>query len=251
MFSARYLIRLDDACPTMATERWLKFEELFDRFSIRPIVAVIPDNQDRAMVFDEPDALFWDRVCRWQDKGWEIALHGHTHVMEATKARQVLPFYDRSEFSGLPYEEQKRKLLTGVEILKTHDIRVRTFIAPGHCFDSVTVRVLANETDISIISDGIALKAYFEKGLHWIPQQLSEFGKKPFGLWTICLHPNTCDEATLFALQKAFEEQRESFVTIDGLGLNTRRGKSIFDDVYRLRFWYKRQRLGKFLFNLA
>ena len=62
---ARYLIRLDDACPTMHRLRWQAIEELLDEFAIKPIVAVIPNNEDPGMVFDNLDNEFWQRVQRW------------------------------------------------------------------------------------------------------------------------------------------------------------------------------------------
>ena len=46
MSLARYLIRLDDACPTMHFERWQAIEELLDEFAIRLVVAVIPYSED-------------------------------------------------------------------------------------------------------------------------------------------------------------------------------------------------------------
>ena len=40
----KYLIRLDDACPTMDAGRWLKMEMLLDQYGIRPMVGIIPAN---------------------------------------------------------------------------------------------------------------------------------------------------------------------------------------------------------------
>ena len=47
--SARYLIRLDDACHTMDTFKWDKIENILDKYSVKPIVSVIPDNKDRSL----------------------------------------------------------------------------------------------------------------------------------------------------------------------------------------------------------
>ena len=43
---AQYLLRFDDLCPTMPRERWEQFRNLIDEFGVRPILAVVPDNQD-------------------------------------------------------------------------------------------------------------------------------------------------------------------------------------------------------------
>ena len=108
--TGRYLLRLDDACHSMDWGGWQKFEELFDRLGIKPIVAVVPDNHDRDLQYASPNPLFWDRVRSWQSKGWTIAMHGYQHVMHSTKAKLILPFYERSEFGGLPYEAQVAKI---------------------------------------------------------------------------------------------------------------------------------------------
>src|SRR5258706_11301801 len=87
LMAASYLIRLDDACPEMDSERWQRVEEVLDEFKIKPIIAVVPDNQDNDLKRQSIDPVFWDKVRRWQSKGWAIAMHGHTHVMHATNER--------------------------------------------------------------------------------------------------------------------------------------------------------------------
>jgi hypothetical protein len=233
----------------MHRARWQSVERLLNKFSIRPIVAVIPNNQDPALFYDEVDQDFWKRVRKWQDAGWEIALHGYSHVIKPTTVRQCLPFYDHSEFSGLSYEDQRFKLLAGIEIFERHRVKTRTFVAPAHCFDQTTVRVIANETGISFISDGIALNCFYKHGLVWIPQQLSRFSPKPFGLWTICLHPNTCNESALDELNAAFDKHGQSFTDVDRLGRRIKRRKSIIYHINSARYWYNRRRLMKLLIN--
>ncbi len=43
----KYIIRIDDACPTMNKEKWGLFEKYLN---IKPIVAVIPNNEDEKMM---------------------------------------------------------------------------------------------------------------------------------------------------------------------------------------------------------
>ena len=245
---SRYLIRLDDACPTMHCERWQAIEELLDEFAIRPVVAVIPNNQDPGMVFDESDVFFWKRVQAWALKGWTIGLHGYSHVMRPTNVRQILPFYDRSEFSGLSYEEQAEKILKGLAVFSKHDVEAKVFVAPAHSFDKVTVDVIRNETGLRVISDGVALSPFYHRGLYWVPQQLWSFSEKPFGVWTICVHPNTCTETKLSELRKSFAVHKDSFIGFDEI-LLIKRYRSIFDWMYSLRFWHQRGKLGKLVFN--
>jgi len=41
-----YLIRLDDACSTMDSAKWQRVETILDCYGVRPLVGVIPDNND-------------------------------------------------------------------------------------------------------------------------------------------------------------------------------------------------------------
>ena len=68
--SARYIMRMDDACPTIDSARWARFEGLFDELGIKPIVAVVPDNQDPDLHRNTPDQKFWDRARAWQDNNY-------------------------------------------------------------------------------------------------------------------------------------------------------------------------------------
>lgn len=235
--SAQYLIRLDDACPTMCHERWAKIEQMLDEYGIKPIVGVIPNNKDPKMICGEYDNLFWNRVRDWQNKGWEISLHGYTHLMRPTNASQLLPYYSRSEFSGLSYYQQKKMILAGLEIFENNGVSTRVFIAPAHCFDEVTVRVLSYETEIDIISDGIAFKEFNKYGMIWIPQQLWDYKKKYFGLWTICIHPNTCSESRLIDVELFLRYRRNSIKALSDINLNCNRRKNVFENMYEQYFW--------------
>ena len=42
----KYLIRLDDACETMDLNKWLRMESLLSKYNVKPLIAVIPNNED-------------------------------------------------------------------------------------------------------------------------------------------------------------------------------------------------------------
>ena len=66
----KYIVRLDDACPTMDRKKWNRFFDILDKYNIKPIVAVIPNNEDKNMLIDEYDKNFIGRANRflhWQD----------------------------------------------------------------------------------------------------------------------------------------------------------------------------------------
>lgn len=244
--TGRYLLRLDDACHSMDWRRWQQFEELFDRLGIRPLVAVVPDNHDRDLQYASPNPLFWDRVRFWQSKGWTIAMHGYQHVMHSTKAKLILPFYERSEFGGLPYEAQVAKIRESWAIFVAEQVEPSVWIAPAHCFDRLTLAAIRNETPIRIVSDGIARDQYFEDGFFWLPQQLWTLTEKSSGLWTVCLHPNTITEDRFAAFRKVLEERFISRVTsVDKLVLH-KRSKSLADRAYGVYFW-QRHRVFKLI----
>ncbi len=87
---ARYLIRFDDICPTMNWAVWDSIEEYLIRYRVRPILAVVPDNQDPNLVIDPPRDDFWERVRHWQRMGYSIALHGYQHRYVSSNAGLLL-----------------------------------------------------------------------------------------------------------------------------------------------------------------
>lgn len=42
----KYLIRLDDACPTMDKAKWQRIFDILDGNGVRPMVGIIPHNED-------------------------------------------------------------------------------------------------------------------------------------------------------------------------------------------------------------
>jgi len=66
-------------------------------------------------------------------------------------------------------------------------------MAPAHSFDRNTVKVL-KELKFKYITDGIALFPFRKYDLSWFPQQLWSAQKKLFGVWTVCIHPNSIND---------------------------------------------------------
>ena len=54
-------------------------------------------------------------VQRWETKGWIIALHGYSHEYKKVNKRDLIfPYYERSEFGGIDYKYQEKKLLKDI-----------------------------------------------------------------------------------------------------------------------------------------
>ena len=236
---ARYLIRLDDACDTMDHVRWASLENVLDRYSVKPIVAVVPDNRDPSLAVSARDASFWDKVRAWAAKGWTIAMHGHTHAMAPTDSPLLVPFYQRSEFAGLTLEQQSRKIRAAWELFAANSVVPTVWVAPAHSFDAVTLEALRNETPIRVVSDGIAFNTYCEHGFQWIPQQLWGLAPHSWGLWTVCLHPNGMSAAQIAALEGALAGPfRQSMIGVRDVALPVRR-KGLAGRLYHEYFWWR------------
>lgn len=236
---ARYLLRLDDACPTMRHSAWSRMESILDCWGILPLVAVVPDNQDPELQIEVPDPAFWDRVRTWQGKGWEVAMHGYQHCFHYVSRRQlILPFYDRSEFGGLSLTEQAVKIRSAWKVFESMGIYPKVWIAPAHSFDHTTLQALRQETPIRIVSDGIAWNQYYEDDFYWLPQQLWSYAVKSSGFWTICLHPNSMDDQQLDQFERLLEQEsiRSQIVSLQNIYLTTR-SRSLADRAYYLWFW--------------
>ena len=240
-----YILRLDDACPTMKRDIWFKFERILDEFQIKPIIGIIPDCKDPKLYYEKPMDDFWDWVKHLEQKGWIIAMHGYQHLY-TTKDSGIVGLNNYSEFAGLPYEIQAEKIKKAWNIFLSQGIKPKFWMAPAHSFDLNTLKVLKEFTDIEFITDGFAIFPYTAYGFKWLPQQLWKFRKLPFGVWTICLHPNTMNFKHLEAWKKIFESFADLFQT-NVFSLNYTNSimkiatNKIFEKVYRVVLEVKRK----------
>lgn len=122
-----YLIRLDDASEYMDIEKWKRMEALLDKYDIKPIYGIIPNNKDSELLKYEKVERFWKIMRDWRDKGWIPALHGFTHVFE-TDEGGINPVNNRSEFAGVALDIQKQKIREGYKIIKGEGIEPKIFL---------------------------------------------------------------------------------------------------------------------------
>ena len=240
----RYLIRLDDACPTMNHKKWNRVFTILNQYDIKPIVAVIPNNKDKSMMIDNPNENFWEEMRTLQSSGYMLALHGETHEYTTTN-RGIIPMNEQSEFTGLDLDLQRKKIKSGYEYLQKKGLNISIWVAPSHSFDKNTLKALKEETAIDIISDGLAFYPYREEGFFWIPQQTWGFRKRAYGVWTICLHPNSMTEEKFQALEKFVSQEALYFIN-DITSLKSsyqNRKKSLLDRLYFKYFFKKRHKV--------
>jgi peptidoglycan/xylan/chitin deacetylase (PgdA/CDA1 family) len=185
----RYLLRFDDICPTMNWEVWREVEAVLIEKDLKPLLAVVPDNQDQTLNVHPPVNNFWDHVRRWQSRGWTVGVHGYQHRY-ISRHRGIVTARRKSEFAGVSAIEQEDKLRRATDIFEGQGVRSRVWISPGHSFDDTTVSLLP-KFGLDIISDGYFRFPFVcRKQMLWIPQQLSYFRPVPPGIWTVCHHIN-------------------------------------------------------------
>jgi peptidoglycan/xylan/chitin deacetylase (PgdA/CDA1 family) len=198
--SAEYLVRFDDICPTMNWDVWQPVEQILIREGIKPLLAVVPDNQDQNLDVDPPRNDFWDHVRSWRERGWTIGMHGYQHRY-LTQDAGILRINHYSEFAGLPQEVQASKLRTAFEIFEREGVRPDAFIAPAHSLDCATLQALKG-VGLRRISDGFFLFPNVDSaGMLWIPQQLWRFRPMPFGVWSVCFHINHWSQRDILQFQ--------------------------------------------------
>tara|TARA_B100000767_G_scaffold111259_1_gene106381 strand:+ start:1453 stop:2217 length:765 start_codon:yes stop_codon:yes gene_type:complete len=191
------LIRMDDIAENMNWKFMDKCELLFDKFNIKPLLGVIPENKDPELLKYPKNSDFWNRVVAWKNKGWEISMHGYTHLYEKkTNKKDIFNYGGRSEFYGLDYQTQLNKIRLGLEKFKNKNISIRSFFAPNHTYDLNTLKAL-KDSDIQIIIDGYGLFPYRDFDLLFIPQLFYKEIVLPFGIQSTQMHINYWDEEYL------------------------------------------------------
>lgn len=209
---AQYLLRVDDLCPTVHAQRWARLVQLIREFGIRPILAIVPENQDPELDASPADPQFWTQVRNLERTGAAIALHGLNHVCNAT-GRSLVPLHRTSEFAGAGLDLQHRRIARGLDLLRQHGLDPKLFVAPRHGFDANTLLAL-RDNGLSILSDGLARVPFLRGGVQWIPMQLWSPVLNKRGLWTICVHPNTTDDAQLAVLRRFLDCHAAHFTSL-------------------------------------
>lgn len=234
---SKYIIRLDDACEKMDVEKWDRMEKLLDKFKVKPLVGVIPHCEDPMMDKYESDAEFWNKVEIWKNKGWTVAMHGYNHVYSTT-CGGINPVNKRSEFAGLSYEEQSKKIERGWKTLNDHGFHPEVFFAPSHTFDENTLKALKEKTTIRVISDTIANDVYKKDDFWFIPQQSGSVRKLPLRTVTFCYHPNTMTDKSFEVLEAFLKSNHGSFIGYPELKMKDRK-TSAWDKVLRWIYFVK------------
>lgn len=235
-----YLLRLDDASEYMDVEKWDTIGILLDKYDIKPIIGVIPNNQDESLVNTyQPDFNFWKKVKIWATKGWTLALHGYTHVYSSNSGG-INPVNFKSEFAGLSLDKQQEKIRRGIQVFEEHQLNPKIFFAPAHTFDMTTLEALKTESHIRIISDTIANNIYKINEFYFIPQQSGRVRRLPFKIATFCYHPNTMPDKDFEELERFLIKYRNKFTTFDELIFEDRM-PDLYDEFLKKMYFFIRR----------
>lgn len=226
-------IRMDDITPDMDWEKFYMFKEILDELNIKPLIGVVPKNEDELLHVEDDNPDFWKIIRDLQEQGWAVAMHGVRHRY-TTKNGGLFPLNHFSEFAGVPYEKQYEEISLGKEILTKNGVSTSIFMAPGHTFDKQTVKALLNN-GFKAITDGFGKKPFIREGLMYYPiafQRKKVFCDISEGVNTLVYHLNTM---TLEQIQKEgnlLKENRDklcdfSLMDIDNIQTSIQRIREI------------------------
>jgi len=184
------LLRFDDIAPNMNWALMDKCEVLFLKYNIKPVLGVVPDNQDEELLSFPFRNNFWDKIKKWQTYGWEVAIHGYNHKYTTdTKKKDYFNYGGKSEFFGHTLGEQISKIKKSIDILKKNDVEARCFFAPNHTYDLNTFEAL-KINGIKQVIDGYGLFPYDKFGIKFIPQLFYKNFMLPYGIQSTQIHLN-------------------------------------------------------------
>lgn len=204
-------IRLDDITEHMDWKKFLRFKELLDAYGVKPLIGVVPQNEDPMLEIDATPKLpassegFDKYISMLVQNGWMVAMHGITHIY-TTKKGGLFPLNRDSELAGLPYEEQYELLSYAKELLLQRGIDTNIFMAPSHSYDYNTLRAL-KELDFQSITDGFGYSPYEYMDMNFYPISFrrSSTLKKHEGYSTFVYHTNTMKESDFEAFRLLLE----------------------------------------------
>ncbi len=210
---AKFIIRVDDVCPTMGWDRFNELSETLLDAGAPCLIGVIPDCRDPALHRSPAKSDFWDVIRGLKASGWTIAQHGYTHVYDCLSLDR-LGLMRKSEFAGHNLETQASRLASGASLLADEGVASDVFMAPSHAFDDTTMLAL-RQTGFRFVTDGAALWPYEEQGLTFVPQLFSYPRHFGIGVYTICYHLDTVDEFNFQELLRFVRSNAHRILSFD------------------------------------
>ncbi len=206
-------VRLDDITPDMDYAKFYKMKEILDTYQIKPLIGVVPFNEDKNLVRNPEREDFAEVVQSLVREGYVIALHGYQHLYSTQKGG-LFPLNHFSEYAGVSFEQQDEMIRKGKEQLQNWGIDTDIFMAPGHTFDANTLKALL-KNGFHYVTDGFGNNPYVRKGLVFLPIAVrqSDCMRKKDGYTTLVFHTNTMEEKDFIRYRNLLEDNRASFIS--------------------------------------
>lgn len=206
-------VRLDDITPDMDYEKFHKMKQLLDTCQVKPLIGVVPFNEDQNLMRNPKITDFADFLQGLVKEGYVVALHGYKHLYSSEKGG-LFPLNHFSEYVGVPYETQDKMIKEGKAQLKDWGVETDIFMAPAHTYDKNTLKAL-KANGFRYVTDGFGRKPYNWKGLTFLPISVkqSDCYKDKEGYTTLVFHTNTMHDKDFERYEKIFEQHKESFVS--------------------------------------
>ena len=206
-------IRMDDITADMNWDNFLALKAVFDKYHCRPLIGVVPDNQDENLRVAAPREDFWEYLKELEKDGWVIAQHGCKHQY-TTKKGGLFPLNRFSEYAGVSLEEQKRLISHGKKKLEEKGITTDIFMPPGHTFDKNTLKAL-KDCGFSFLTDGFGKKPYCREGLTFLPVSARKKGclRDKKGYTTLVIHANAMKPSEILWYERMLAEYPDRFIS--------------------------------------
>ena len=142
-------------------------------------------------------------------------MHGCNHLYtQKSDKKDIFNYGGNSEFYGLDYFSQLKKIKNGLEEFKKRGIEIRSFFAPNHVYDKNTLLAL-KESNIKIIIDGYGLFPFYRDEILFIPQLFYKEIFLPLGIQSTQIHINDWDNKNYNNFETFIEKNYNKTVNLD------------------------------------
>ena len=142
-------------------------------------------------------------------------MHGCNHLYtQHSDKKDIFNYGGNSEFYGLDYDLQLKKIKLGLLEFEKKKIKIRSFFAPNHIYDENTLNAL-RECGIKIIIDGYGLFPFFKNEILFVPQLFYKEIFLPFGIQSTQMHINTWNKEYYANFEKFINKNKNNIINLD------------------------------------